>query len=156
VNEPVELIVEKREKAGLDIVQLSGSEPVDDMRRLRELNIPFIATVRGGAGDDQVARQRFYEIVEQEPFAVMFDTHVPGMWGGSGVVGDWELAREFARAHPVFLAGGLDFGNVGAAIEAVDPFAVDVSSGVETNRVKDHDKIRTFILAARNGRQADE
>jgi phosphoribosylanthranilate isomerase len=103
-----------------------------------------------------VARQRFYEIVEQEPFAVMFDTHVPGMWGGSGVVGDWELAREFARAHPVFLAGGLDFGNVGAAIEEVDPFAVDVSSGVETNKVKDHDKIRTFILAARNGRQADE
>jgi phosphoribosylanthranilate isomerase len=154
VNEPVEVVVETRERVGLDIVQLSGSEPIEDMRRLRRLGIPYIATVRGGAGDDEGARRRFNEIVEQAPFAVILDTHVPGMWGGSGVVGDWDLAREFAAAFPLFLAGGLEPGNVGAAIEVVEPFAVDVSTGVETDEIKDHQKIRAFIHESRNGRQA--
>ena len=148
VNVPVDEVLRVRELVGLDVIQLSGNEPASDMRRLRAEGVPFLATVRVG-DDDAAARARFEEIAAEEPFAIHLDTHVPGMWGGSGVVGDWELARELAEQYPVFLAGGLDPGNVRAAVEQVRPFAVDVSSGVETDKQKDHDKIRAFIAAAR-------
>jgi phosphoribosylanthranilate isomerase len=105
--------------------------------------------VRSGGEPRQKTERRFHEIIENEPYAVHFDTHVPGMWGGSGVVGDWTLAREFARDYPTFLAGGLDADNVRAAVCEVQPFVVDVSSGVETNNVKDHAKIKAFIEAAK-------
>lgn len=155
VNVPVDEVLRVREAVGLDVIQLSGDEPVRDMRWLRSEGVPFLATVRVG-DEAAAARGRFEEIAAEGAFAVHVDTHVPGMWGGSGVVGDWDLAREFAEAYPTFLAGGLDPGNVRAAVEQVRPFAVDVSSGVETNKQKDHDKIRAFIAAARGrgGEQA--
>ena len=67
---------------------------------------------------------------------------------GTGVRADWELARSLAAAWPVMLAGGLDSSNVGDAIRAVRPVAVDVSSGVETDGAKDPRKIRSFLAAA--------
>ncbi len=155
VNEPIEHVMAVVETAGLDLVQLSGDEPASDMRALRSASIPFLATVRAGSDSTTAARERFAEIVEEEPYAVHLDTAVPGMWGGSGVVGDWELARDLARDYRLFLAGGLDVGNVRAAVEQVRPFVVDVSSGVETDKIKDHEKIRAFIAAAR-GQRGDQ
>jgi phosphoribosylanthranilate isomerase len=154
VNEPVEKVMRVRELAALDMIQLSGDEPASDMQALRAALIPFIGTVRAGNDDPQAAVSRFGELVEQRPHAVMLDTHVPGKWGGSGVVGNWNLARELAEDYPLFLAGGLDPENVRRAAEYVRPLVVDVSSGVETNKIKDHDKIRAFIAAAR-GRESD-
>jgi phosphoribosylanthranilate isomerase len=75
---------------------------------------------------------------------------VEGPRSGSGQVADWTAAAELAARLPVVLAGGLHAGNVGAAIAAVRPWGVDVSSGVESAPgVKDAALIRDFLNAAR-------
>jgi phosphoribosylanthranilate isomerase len=84
------------------------------------------------------------------------DTFVSGSWGGTGQVGDWLLAREMARRYPTILAGGLTPENVGSAVEAVQPWGVDVSSGVETNGQKDEEKISTFIARAWQAQRASQ
>ena len=67
--------------------------------------------------------------------------------GGTGRAFDWGLLRAFER--PFFLAGGLGPGNAAAAVRALRPFAMDVSSGVETDGVKDREKMRAFVEAVR-------
>jgi len=87
------------------------------------------------------------------PGPVLLDAHVEGMLGGSGKTVDWDLAAEVTASHPfpVVLAGGLEPGNVGEAIRRVRPYAVDVSSGVESSPgVKDPDRMRDFLSAVRD------
>jgi phosphoribosylanthranilate isomerase len=81
--------------------------------------------------------------------AVMLDRGADGSFGGSGLTLDWSIAKGIAAAMKVWLAGGLTPENVADAIESVQPWAVDVSSGVETDGVKDTAKIRAFIEAVR-------
>jgi phosphoribosylanthranilate isomerase len=155
VNEPLEDVLAVREMAQLDIIQLSGNETTSYMAALAERDVPYTGTVRAGGSESSDAEARFNEIVALEPHAIMLDTHVPGMWGGSGVVGDWELARDLARRYPLLLAGGLDLANVKAAVREVQPYVIDVSTGVESNKQKDHAKIKAFIAAAR-GAEGEE
>ena len=81
--------------------------------------------------------------------AVLLDTAKVGELGGTGETFDWEIAREAAAKLPFLLAGGLNPENVAAAVGRVRPWAVDVSSGVETGGVKDIEKIRAFIRAVK-------
>ncbi len=89
--------------------------------------------------------------------ALVIDSATPGAFGGTGVLVDLPLAAAFVRAcpsPPVWLSGGLNPGNVGAAVEMVRPHGVDVASGVEAAgdpRRKDSARIRAFIEAARGG-----
>ncbi|MDQ5826264.1 MAG: phosphoribosylanthranilate isomerase, partial [Chloroflexota bacterium] len=83
-----------------------------------------------------------------ERVRLLLDTYRPGEYGGTGETADWSLAAGIAERLPLILAGGLNPGNVGAAIARVAPWAVDVSSGVETGGVKDGALIREFISAA--------
>lgn len=79
----------------------------------------------------------------------LVDSAPPGVWGGTGVVGDWNTAAQWAREFPVILAGGLNPENVGAAIRAVQPWGVDVSSGIEgPDGQKDPARMRAFVQAA--------
>ncbi|MBI2912622.1 MAG: phosphoribosylanthranilate isomerase, partial [Chloroflexi bacterium] len=80
---------------------------------------------------------------------VLLDPYVEGSYGGAGVTLDWHVAAQVTARVPVMLAGGLRPDNVGQAVRTVRPWAVDVSSGVESNGGKDVDKIRAFIQAAK-------
>ena len=82
-----------------------------------------------------------------EGAVILLDPHVSGIYGGTGTTLDWGVAAEVARFRRTVLAGGLTAENVAGAVEIVRPWAVDVSSGVETDGAKDVKKIRQFIQA---------
>ncbi len=132
------------DRCGLEAVQLCGDETPE---YCSQAGVPVIRTLRPRSTADLAQFEQFSPHVER----LLFDTYHAGLPGGSGTTGDWELARHLAMRFPLFLAGGLDPANVAAAIEAVRPWGVDTSSGVETNGKKDVDKIRAFITAAKRG-----
>jgi phosphoribosylanthranilate isomerase len=122
---------------GLDLLQLHGSEqPGFDAGR------PLIKVlkVREGQVPDAGAW----------PDPIMLDSWSLDQRGGTGQTWDWDLARELLVTRKVFIAGGLEPGNVGKVVSEFKPYGVDVSSGVEASvRVKDHDKVRAFVHAVR-------
>ena len=127
----------------LDVVQLSGGE---DAALAGRIPRPVIRAVHVRPG---TTPQLLLEAAARQPAAVaMLDAH-SRQGGGTGAAFDWEKARAVAAARPIMLAGGLTAENVGEAIETVRPWAVDVSSGVETGGEKDHAKIRAFIATAK-------
>jgi phosphoribosylanthranilate isomerase len=129
-----------------DAVQLAGPLPRDDSI---DAHIRGIRTIRVVAVHDQLSRTALSAASCFD--AVLTDSSVPGMHGGTGLPHNWSLSRairERVKPTPLILAGGLTSGNVKAAIETVRPYAVDVSSGVEVHPgIKDHTKVRGFIQA---------
>ncbi len=120
----------------LDALQLHGSESPEFCRQFDRPVLKGIK-VRGPESIDGLAR---YHVA-----AYLLDTLRPGEMGGTGTAFDWSLAVRAKAAGPVILSGGLTPENVGEAIRAVAPYAVDVASGVETGGEKDPAKIRAFI-----------
>jgi phosphoribosylanthranilate isomerase len=117
-------------------------EPVDGLSAVLEAGVGFLPVFHDGA--DLGAR-----IADAKPSAVLLEA---AGRGGRGVAPDWRRAREIARRLPLVLAGGLTPENVVEAIREVRPFAVDVSSGVESSPgVKDAEKVRRFVEAATGG-----
>ncbi|MCS6840985.1 MAG: phosphoribosylanthranilate isomerase [Roseiflexus sp.] len=143
VNETVERIRDIVQSCGLDGVQLSGDEPVSYADALAPLLV--IKAIRF----DDSAEERAWLVHDWPHVRLLVDARVPGSYGGTGIIADWDRAAELARWRPVLLAGGLTPENVATAIARVRPWGVDVSSGVESNGMKDHAKIRAFIAAAR-------
>jgi phosphoribosylanthranilate isomerase len=125
------------EFTGLDLLQLHGSElPGFEAGR----PVMKVLKVRDGRVPD----------AEGWPDPVMLDSWSADQRGGTGQVWDWELARPLFAARKVFIAGGLEPGNVGKVVSGFKPYGVDVSSGVESSvRVKDPDKVRAFVHAVR-------
>ena len=130
--------------AGLDLVQLSGGEDDEFVRRIER---PVIRVVHVGP------QMTVFDINDAAPAgrsaALMLDKAKAGARGGTGEALDWEIAGEVGERTPYFLAGGLSPENVAEAIGVAHPWAVDVSSGVETDGTKDIEKIRAFIRAAK-------
>ena len=141
-DQSTETINSIAEDCGLDLVQLSGSE---SWEMCAALNRPVLKCMKVRRG------QRAQELLDGvgEGGIVLLDPYVEGIYGGTGQPLDWAVAAEVARQTPTVLAGGLASNNVGEAVRTVHPWAVDVSSGVETDGVKDSDKIRAFIAAAK-------
>ena len=130
--------------AGLDFVQLSGGESPEFVRKIAR---PVIKVLHVAPGDD--ARDLWDHAGDHLSAAVLLDTAKPGQLGGTGETFDWDIAADTAARLPFMLAGGLNPENVAAAVTRVRPWAVDVSSGVETDGVKDVEKIRAFIRAVK-------
>jgi phosphoribosylanthranilate isomerase len=131
----------------LGAVQLSGDETPGDCAHVASLTgLPVLKALRPRSKRD-LAQLDKYALAGA---IIMLDTPKDGSYGGTGETGDWALAREAARRWPVILSGGLMPDNVATAIGAVHPRGVDVSSGVETNKAKDLDKITRFIAVARS------
>ncbi|MEX0683864.1 MAG: phosphoribosylanthranilate isomerase [Dehalococcoidia bacterium] len=129
-------------ECGLDLVQLSGSEPWE-MNEHIERPILKCMKVRDGETADRLMTHYHGGAV------LLLDPYVEGSYGGTGRTIDWQVASEIAVQTPTILAGGLTPTNVGEAVRSVHPWAVDVSSGVETDGAKDPNKIRSFIAAAK-------
>lgn len=122
----------------IDMIQLHGSESeefVDDIRNATGLPVIRAFTVS--------TKEEASRAAESCADYIMFDTGP-----GTGRTFDWSVLEDVGR--PFFLAGGLTPENVGNAIERVHPYAVDTSSGIETNGHKDPDKMRRFMEAVRS------
>jgi len=149
-DQPVEFINTVVRECGLDIVQLCGDEPPElwgtiDAGVIRQVKVRDDVP-RKVAVDE--ARRKVSEAVSAGHRAVL-DTYHSGSPGGTGLSFDWAIAEQVAREFDVLLAGGLTPENVAAAIEVARPWGVDVSSGVETDGLKDPSKIEAFADAVR-------
>ena len=133
--------------AGITALQLHGTETPEFCRRLMENKIRFEKALPVTGPDSLAKAPDFFTST------VLLDSGGAGEFGGSGQTFRWEIARDFALAHPelrVVLAGGLTPENVAEAVAMVRPFGVDVTSGVEsTPGRKDYSRLRDFIAAAR-------
>jgi len=130
----------------LDAVQLSGGEsPEICARIIQRTGVPVVKALRL-RGEAELEALDAYALAGA---ALLLDAFVPGSYGGAGVTGDWELARRAAQRWPVILSGGLHPENVRSAVAHVLPRGVDVSSGIETAKHKDPEKMRAFVAAAR-------
>jgi phosphoribosylanthranilate isomerase len=122
---------------GLDLLQLHGSEPpgYDGGRPVMK-----VLKVKEGHVPD----------ADAWPDPIMLDSWSADQRGGTGRTWDWDRARELLSTRKVFIAGGLEPGNVGKVVSSFKPYGVDVSSGVESEvRVKDPDKVKAFVHAVR-------
>ena len=128
-------LLEAVDKVGLDLVQVHG-QVVDKL--FENLPCGSIQAVQVDEGGHVPNSQADY---------LLFDAPV----AGSGQTFDWGQLDTTELAQPFFIAGGLNEDNVARAIQHFSPFAVDVSSGVETDGQKDHEKIRRFIERVKNG-----
>ncbi len=138
------------EVARLDMLQLSGDEPLSI---LDELDVPVIKVLRFAAStrvDDAIAEVDAWMSHSYAPELVIVDSHVSGEYGGSGVRADVKLVSELAVRYPIVLAGGLTPENIAEAIRLVKPMGVDTSSGTETDGVKDPAKLAGFVDRARS------
>jgi phosphoribosylanthranilate isomerase len=140
-NDPDE-INEIVDECGIDLIQLSGGEPWSQSLLA---NRQVIKALHLSSDDD--ASGALARMEAGSAMAVLLDRADPSKFGGTGVGLDWRVAAAIGAAMPVWLAGGLTPENVADAIAMVQPWAVDVSSGVETDGVKDVGKIRAFVAA---------
>ncbi|RLT45257.1 MAG: phosphoribosylanthranilate isomerase [Chloroflexi bacterium] len=149
VNETVERISDILTFTGLDYAQLHGDEPPGSLQRLT--GKAFKAVRPADAADASEAATRFAPLGLDDGPQLLIDAYDPAEYGGTGKKADWNSAAVLAQRYPrLMLAGGLTPANVAQAIRAVRPWAVDVSSGVETSPGrKDHDALRAFLRAAR-------
>jgi len=121
----------------LDVVQCHGDESPEFCR---ELGVPVIKAIRVSNEDDIRTIEQFVPVVD----AILLDTKVDGLFGGTGKTFDWAIASKVVEMGvPVILSGGLGPDNISSAIQLTAPYAVDVSSGVELSPGhKDHEKLK--------------
>ncbi len=169
VNEQPECINALIEQCGLDYVQLSGREMPEQAVGIAR---PVIKALRLDEQPDEDAWLRLTaadsvpaqtppkgRLVKHAkgtlwlaPWHWVVDAHVPGSYGGTGTLADWQRAAAFAQQQSILLAGGLHAENVAAAVAQVQPGGVDVSTGVERDGGKDSARIEAFVRAVRGTR----
>ncbi len=124
----------------IDILQFHGEETANECERI---NLPYFKAIRVKPDTNLLQ----YEIDFSRAKALLLDTYAESAYGGTGQVFDWDLIPK-NMSKPVILAGGLTSGNVELAIKKVQPYAVDISGGVELSKgVKDAKKIADFMQA---------
>ena len=140
LDEPLDNVISAARISGVDMIQLHGHESEEYVEYVkRTLERPVIKAYK--ASEEGALEKAAQSAADY----VMIDSGA-----GSGKKFDWSILKDFKRDY--FLAGGLDPDSVGEAIRMLELFAVDVSSGVETDGIKDEKKIEEFINAVRYGR----
>ena len=142
VNETVDNLVTIANEANLDAVQLHGDEDEAFIQSLKErTNVEVWKAVQIRSAADAEAW------IDSSADMLLFDAYHKDERGGMGEVFDWSCLDEFER--PFMLAGGIDSTNVARAIRTVRPYGIDISSGIETEGVKDDEKIKAFTNIVR-------
>ena len=140
VNSSVEEIKDILQTCHLDLAQLHGDETPETFTQLA----PHAFRAFRGIPEANAGYER-----SEAPF-MLIDAAVKGVYGGSGVTADWTAAAELSRQYPLLLAGGLTPENVADAVRQVQPWGVDVASGVESAPgEKDAEKMSAFVKAVR-------
>jgi phosphoribosylanthranilate isomerase len=154
VNETAESMASLLDSCGLNLAQLSGDEPPEFITNpsspLYGQSFKGIQPRTDSEAASDAERFRPPSPSQYQPL-LLVDAYHKTLRGGTGKQGDWKLASRLNRlTSRLMLAGGLNSGNVSEAVKVVQPFAVDVSSGVEISPgIKDPEKIRAFIRAAK-------
>ena len=142
VNETLDNLVTIAKEANLDVVQLHGDEDEAFIQSLKECtNVEVWKAVQIRSAADAEAW------IDSSADMLLFDAYHKDERGGTGEVFDWSSLDEFER--PFMLAGGIDGTNVARAIRTVRPYGIDISSGIETEGVKDDKKIKAFTNIVR-------
>ena len=142
VNETVENLLKIAEEVKLDVIQLHGDEDESFIQTLKEqsnVEVWKAVQVRSAADAEKW--------IDSSADMLLFDAYHKDERGGTGEVFDWSSLDEFER--PFMLAGGMDSTNVARAIRTVRPYGIDISSGIETEGVKDDEKIKAFTHIVR-------
>ena len=142
VNETLENLVTIAKEVNLDAVQLHGDEDESFIQTLKEqsnVEVWKAVQVRSAADAEKW--------IDSSADMLLFDAYHKDERGGTGEVFDWSSLDEFER--PFMLAGGIDSTNVARAIRTVRPYGIDISSGIETEGVKDNEKIKAFTNIVR-------
>ena len=142
VNETIENLLKIAEEVNLDVIQLHGDEDESFIQTLKEqsnVEIWKAVQVRSAADAEKW--------IDSCADMLLFDAYHKDERGGTGEVFDWSSLDEFER--PFMLAGGIDSTNVARAIRTVRPYGIDISSGIETEGVKDNEKIKAFTNIVR-------
>lgn len=139
VNEPVEIVAALLNKGIIDMAQLHGNESEEYMTLLRKKTDKKL--IKAFSVNEAKNLQAAYACSADY---ILFDSGS----GGTGKSFDWSILQGFDR--PYFLAGGLNINNVSEAVSRLHPYAVDVSSGIETDGRKDDAKMAAFINVVRN------
>ena len=145
IDQPPELLAEAAEKIGLYAVQLHGNEDAGYISCLRKLTTAQIW---------KAARVQTAENIHRADLCgadmLVLDSFSPDANGGTGKTADWELIKSVKTNTPYLLAGGIDINNIEQAIEILpESCGIDVSSGTETDGVKDPDKIKAIMKIVR-------
>lgn len=137
VNEKPETVVKLLQDGTIDIAQLHGAEDEEYIIQLRQLtDKPIIKAFRIETASD------IEKTLQSTADYLLLDSGA-----GTGTVFDWKLIQNIKR--PYFLAGGLDADNAAEAVNTLRPYALDVSSGIETSGLKDKSKMAAFVSAVR-------
>ena len=142
VNETVENLLKIAEVVKLDVIQLHGDEDESFIQTLKEqsnVEVWKAVQVRSAADAEKW--------IDSSADMLLFDAYHKDERGGTGEVFDWSSLDAFER--PFMLAGGIDSANVARAIRTVRPYGIDISSGIETNGVKDDEKMKAFTNIVR-------
>ncbi len=142
VNESLPVVIDLCTRGIIDVVQLHGDETEAYIRQLQQsVTCPVIKAVRVRDAEQITA-------ADTSPAdLLLLDTHLADQYGGSGQTFDWAIIPPITK--PFFLAGGLNAGNILSAVTSCHPYGVDISSGVETDGIKDETKIRDIITLIR-------
>lgn len=147
-NQDVRWVNKTAQQVDIDCVQLNGEE---DEAYMRAMWKPVIRQLRIKS---DMSHDELSDLVDHHlslDRIVLLDRYDESVPGGSGKTFDWSIAEGIADREGVLLAGGLYPENVSDAIQRLSPWGVDVSTGVETDGIKDHSKIRAFIETAKSG-----
>ncbi|MBC2582004.1 phosphoribosylanthranilate isomerase [Clostridium sp. DJ247] len=153
VNEDIEKVRYIAEQLKLNVIQLHGEEGQEYIENFSDFTVwksmGISVDTEDLLNEIKENQARIDEVSKCPIEGILLDSSVKGIQGGTGINFNWDIIEKFNINKPLILAGGLNPKNVQQAVKEVKPYAVDVSSGVEVNGIKNFDKMKKFIEEAR-------